>query len=194
MNKTTLTLAFAASLFALPALTSPGAAQHPGHGAHQPAAPAAAPAQSEGQATPDAGQMRHGGMHRGGMHQGMMQGAGEGAPQGMGMMNCPMMQAMMGGQGHGSAAAMGDQSVASLALNAVNEKMHREMMMAFTGNPDVDFVRGMIAHHQGAIDMAKVVQAFGEDAEIRELAEAIIEAQEGEIAMMREWLERNDPQ
>lgn len=49
----------------------------------------------------------------------------------------------------------------------------------------------MIAYHQGAVDMAKVVQAFGKDPEIRKLAEAIVQAQESEIALMHAWLKRN---
>ncbi|MBX9777292.1 MAG: DUF305 domain-containing protein [Xanthobacteraceae bacterium] len=69
--------------------------------------------------------------------------------------------------------------------------MHEAMNVTFTGNADVDFVKGMIPHHQGAVDMAKVVLAFGSDPEIRKLAEAVIKAQESEIAMMRAWLQRN---
>jgi uncharacterized protein (DUF305 family) len=117
---------------------------------------------------------------------------------GQGMMNCPMMQGGMAGMmGQGMAGGMqmsqprGDQSLGSLALNAVNQRMHREMMMEYTGNVDADFVRNMIAHHRGAIDMAKVVVAFGKDPKIRQLAEAIIKAQEEEMATMRSWLSEN---
>ncbi|QRM31917.1 DUF305 domain-containing protein [Microvirga sp. VF16] len=114
-----------------------------------------------------------------------------------GMMMCPMMQAGMMGRQSGSMqmdSPRGDQGVASLAMNAVNERMHREMAMEYTGNVDTDFANNMIAHHQGAIDMAKIVVAFGKDPKIRELAQNVIRAQEDEIAMMKSWLATNAKQ
>lgn len=79
----------------------------------------------------------------------------------------------------------------SKAFAEANARMHKDMDIVFTGNADVDFVRGMIAHHQGAIDMAKVELEHGKDEAIRKLAEDIIKAQEAEIEMMKEWLARN---
>lgn len=90
--------------------------------------------------------------------------------------------------GHASGMKMkGDSGPASLAFAGVNARMHEGMDITFTGNADRDFVAGMIPHHQGAVDMAKVVLAFGKDPEIRKLAEGIIKAQETEIAWMKEW-------
>lgn len=87
--------------------------------------------------------------------------------------------------------APADGSPSTQAFIDANAKMHAAMAIDFTGNADVDFVRGMIAHHQGAIDMAKVELEHGKDADIRKLAQDVITAQEGEIAMMKEWLANN---
>lgn len=74
-------------------------------------------------------------------------------------------------------------------MNAMQTMNGSMASMAESGNADIDFVRGMIPHHQAAIDMAKVELEFGKDPEIRKLAEAIIAAQQTEIAQMQAWLE-----
>jgi len=77
------------------------------------------------------------------------------------------------------------------AYEKANAKMHKDMAVELTGDADVDFVRGMIPHHQGAIDMARVVLEHGKDPAIRKLAEGVISAQEGEIAFMQDWLKKH---
>ena len=82
----------------------------------------------------------------------------------------------------------GDTSPSSLAFCGVIAKMQQEMALTYTGNADVDFAKAMIAHHQGAIDMAKTVLAFGKDPEIKKMAESVVEAQEAELGLFKEWL------
>jgi uncharacterized protein (DUF305 family) len=73
----------------------------------------------------------------------------------------------------------------------VMDDMHKDMMIEPTGDVDVDFVRGMIPHHQGAVDMAKIVLEKGKDPEIRKLAQDVIDAQEREIKFMNDWLKKH---
>jgi uncharacterized protein (DUF305 family) len=81
-------------------------------------------------------------------------------------------------------------SPADRAFAASMKTMMASMNVKPTGKPDKDFALMMIPHHQGAIDMAKVVQ-YGTDPELRQLATDIVAAQEKEIAQMKAWLAKN---
>lgn len=98
-----------------------------------------------------------------------------------------MAQDEMNHDGH----MMGDKGPASMAFMEANSKMHEMMAIEYTGNADVDFIKGMIPHHQGAVEMAKIVLEHGADPEVKKLAEGIIAAQETEIKWMTEWLAKN---
>jgi uncharacterized protein (DUF305 family) len=81
-----------------------------------------------------------------------------------------------------SAAAWAD------AYDAVNAQMHEGMAIAYSDNPDLDFARAMLAHHEGAVAMAQVQLQHGLDPEMRALAQAIIDAQGPEIEQMRAYI------
>ena len=87
-------------------------------------------------------------------------------------------------------AAKATDTPSTKAYKQANMKMHKDMDIAYSGDADVDFLRGMIPHHQGAIEMARIVMAQGKDPEVRKLAEAVVRDQEKEVAMMREMLKK----
>lgn len=76
-------------------------------------------------------------------------------------------------------------------LIASMDKMHMAMgAVERSGNSDVDFVRLMLPHHQGAINMAKTQLLYGRDPQMRRLAQEIITDQQLEIELMQRWLKQ----
>jgi uncharacterized protein (DUF305 family) len=97
-----------------------------------------------------------------------------------------------GHSGHSTPAqaARTPDTSATMGYREANAKMHRDMDIKYSGDADVDFVRGMIPHHQGAIDMAKVALASAKDEQVRKWAGDVIREQEREIAEMQAWLKK----
>lgn len=107
----------------------------------------------------------------------------------------------MGHGMHGSGGTMGDGMMGMMGMDqgAMTEFQRENMQkMAVTmpammqgmmhDDPDVAFACSMIAHHQGAIDMARLQLKYGKDEWIRTLAQNIIDAQVKEIDEMTKWI------
>lgn len=81
-------------------------------------------------------------------------------------------------------------------ISAGDESMQRamdEMMFGLEGKTgaafEEAFLRGMIVHHLGAIDMAQDLLKNTERPELIEMANNIISVQTEEVATMKKWLE-----
>ncbi|HVI29570.1 CopM family metallochaperone [Hansschlegelia sp.] len=104
---------------------------------------------------------------------------GSGPPASADHMSHDAMQHM--GMGSGAAPS-------TAAYEAAEAAMHEAMRSPFTGNADRDFLNHMIPHHAGAVAMARIVLRYGQNADVRKLAQRIVDDQEREIAEMKEML------
>jgi len=101
----------------------------------------------------------------------------------------PMMEMMESMMGDHMSACLASLPHASQAYMRAMMGMHAPMMEAMQStDPDVAFVKGMIPHHQAAIDMARAVLELGTDHQTKAWAQQIIAAQQTEIDDMRQWL------
>jgi len=92
-----------------------------------------------------------------------------------------------GGAGRAQAQAGGNQHGHAPAAAAPGDT-------ARWTEADVRFMSSMIGHHAQAIEMSRLAPTHGASAEVRRLAERIINAQQDEIASMQTWLrDRRQP-
>jgi uncharacterized protein (DUF305 family) len=70
-------------------------------------------------------------------------------------------------------------------MRATMTRMHAAMSAQPAGDLDRDFVAMMIAHHQGAIDMAQIQLRYSRNEQLRRIAQEIIIEQQQEIGAMQ---------
>ena len=75
----------------------------------------------------------------------------------------------------------------------MHDMMDEMQTMKPTQDPDIDFAAMMKMHHMGAIDMAKLELASGSNSEMKAKAQAIIDAQQKEIAQLDSFLTKATP-
>ena len=64
-------------------------------------------------------------------------------------------------------------------------------MPAAVANTDMNFNMLMTVHHQSAVDMAKAELVHGKDTKLKAMAQMMVNAQEKEIADLKDWHSKN---
>lgn len=70
-------------------------------------------------------------------------------------------------------------------------RMHEKMMKAVGSDASETWVRKMIEHHRGGVEMSKIAISQAKDADARQKAQKTMAMQEKEIGELQAWLKRN---
>jgi uncharacterized protein (DUF305 family) len=100
--------------------------------------------------------------------------------------------APMAGMDHSAMTMGGEMPPGAMAayMAAMDGMMSAMSGMTSTGDADADYLLMMIPHHRSAVEMSEALLPQVRDPEVRALAEAVIAAQEAEIASMEAMLVR----
>lgn len=159
---------------------------HQAGGQHSAPAPTATPPSVPAPAPKPSPAAPASGMGGGAMKHDMM-----GQSQGGGGMGPGMM-----GQGHGD-GGMDHSMMQMMQPTEANPyphaemQMHQKMMMATGADATETWVRKMIEHHRGAVEMARLLLTNTSDSAVRRMANDNISRQERDIASLQRWLTRN---
>lgn len=101
-----------------------------------------------------------------------------------------MLSATVGLTGCSTSPEISERSDSQTTL-AGNPSTADHVMMMDLGPKDAEFdlrfIDGMILHHQGAVVMAEAVLEHSQREDMKQLAQAVITAQQGEIDQMKQW-------
>lgn len=102
-----------------------------------------------------------------------------------------MLSATVGLAGCSTSPEISERSDSQTTLAGDTSTADHVMMMMDLGPKDAEFdlrfIDGMILHHQGAVVMAEAVLEQSQREDIKQLAQAVITAQQGEIDQMKQW-------
>ena len=119
----------------------------------------------------------------------------------LGLAAAPALAQQSGGMNHGqmdhSQMNHGQMNHGAMMQNtAANPyaqsemRMHERMMAAQGANADETWIRKMIEHHRGAVEMSQIVVQRGTDAAVKAKARQTIASQQREITELQAMLRR----
>lgn len=74
-------------------------------------------------------------------------------------------------------------------LKDMHEMMENMDDLELTGDFDLDYAKMMIEHHEGGIDMARTLSNKGENEELKKMAEATIDMNQGDIGILKDFID-----